>query len=258
VRKRGILESVSGLRQLLPEAGDVDAGELIAGLGLGARAPADRPYTVANFVASADGRATIDGRSRGLGDAGDKQIFRALRGVADGLLVGTGTLAAERYGRLVRDPAARRARERRGLAPEPVACVVTRHGELPSDIPLFAEPEARILIFSGAPVDLTGARAEVKVVRADPSELTMTNVLHQLRVTHGVRLLLCEGGPRLFGALLHERVVDELFLTLAPKLALGSGPGITAGLPLAGPAALRLETLLEGGGSLFVRYRIET
>ena len=65
----------------------------------------------------------------------------------------------------------------------------------------------------------------------------MTTVLRHLRSDYGVRTLLCEGGPTLFGALLTEDVVDELFLTLAPKLAGGgSGPTITSGPELAEPA----------------------
>ena len=66
----------------------------------------------------------------------------------------------------------------------------------------------------------------VTLVRLDPAELTLTSALRHLRAEHGVRALLCEGGPTLMGALLHERLVDELFLTLAPQLA-GGGTGPT-------------------------------
>jgi len=70
----------------------------------------ERPYTIANFVASVDGRATIDGLSRKLSDPGDRDLFRSLRERADAVLVGTATLAAENYGRML--PQAER-RERR-------------------------------------------------------------------------------------------------------------------------------------------------
>ena len=53
----------------------------------------------------------------------------------------------------------------------------------------------------------------------------------QLRADHGVRALLCEGGPRLHGELIEGGLVDELFVTHAPKLAGGVGPGLIAGLP---------------------------
>ena len=93
------------MRRLLPDPdpGPLDVSQLIAALALGDRATADRPYTVANMIESVDGRASFDGRSSALGDAGDKQVFRALRSVCDVVLVGPGTLASEHYGRLVRD-----------------------------------------------------------------------------------------------------------------------------------------------------------
>jgi riboflavin biosynthesis pyrimidine reductase len=70
-----------------------------------------------------------------------------------------------------------------------------------------------------------------------------------------VRSLLCEGGPTVFGALLRENLTDELFLTLAPKLAGGgSSPTVTSGPELPELLNLRLAWALEHGGSLFLRY----
>ena len=82
-------------------------------------------------------------------------------------------------------------------------------------------------------------------------------MLRRLRADYGVRALLCEGGPTLFGALLQEAVVDELFLTLAPKLAGGGrGPTITAGPGAGRSADLSLAWLLERNGSLYLRYSV--
>ena len=140
--------------RLFPAAGTVVVEEHVPGLALGDRAPADRPFTVASFVSSLDGRASVQGRSGGLGDDGDKAIFRALRRASDAVLVGTGTMQAESYGRIVADPGARAARVDRGLEPEPIAVTVTRSGRLPLEIPLFAEPEARVIVYSAAAVEL--------------------------------------------------------------------------------------------------------
>ncbi len=247
------------MRRLSPEGDEIDVDALVGGLALADRAPADRPYTIVNFASSADGRATLDGRSGGLGDEGDRQIFRALRAVADAILVGTGTLRAERYGRLIKDPERRRGRELRGLAAEPLAVTVTRSGSVPTDIPLFAEPEARVVVFSAAAwTPPAGARAgggaHVEVVPLAGDGSAMAPVLAALRRDHGVRLLLCEGGPSLFAALLREGLADELYLTLAPKLAAGTGTGITAGPALAEVTELRLAWALEATDSLFLRY----
>jgi len=244
-------------RQLLPKPGTVDVQALLSSLGLGERAPAERPYTVVNFVSSVDGRATLQGRSGGLGDDGDRAMFHGLREQVDAVLAGTGTLRAERYGRMLGREERRQRRARQSRSPEPLACIVSRSGDIPIDIPLFAEPEAKVVIFAPTELDLARSAAQVIIVRLDPGELTLTTVLRRLHADFGIRSLLCEGGPTLFGALVHEAVVDELFLTLAPKLA-GGGTGLTisAGPELADPRELELSWLLERNGSLYLRYSI--
>ncbi len=237
--------------QLWPERRELEVEDYVADLAFVDGAGAERPFTIVNFVSSVDGRATVHGRSGALGDAGDKALFRALRSEVDAVLVGTGTLGAERYGRLIRDPEVRERRDRRGLAPEPLACTVTRSGALPLEIPLFAEPEARILVFTCAEVDTSAARAQVEVVWMDPDQLSFARVLSHLRSMHDVRALLCEGGPRVFGALARERAFDQLFLTVAPKLV-GGGHDltITSGPELPDLDGLGLEGVLEREGTL--------
>jgi riboflavin biosynthesis pyrimidine reductase len=244
--------------QLLPELASVEPRELIAGLGAGAPG-AELPHTIVNFVVSVDGRVAIDGRSGGLSDAGDRVIFHALRERADAILAGTGTLAKENYGRLIPSADARARRVAAGRPAEPLACVITRSGAVPLSIPLFAEPEAVVVVFSPTPPALDGIRAQVRHVpisAEDPSFLQ--NAFATLRSDFGVGLLLCEGGPRLVSSLLHEGLVDELFLTLAPKLAGGdSGPTLTVGEPLPQPDPMRLTWLLHQGESLYLRYAID-
>jgi riboflavin biosynthesis pyrimidine reductase len=243
-------------QQLLPEPRAVHVEQLVADAGLAARASADRPYVVANLVASADGRATFRARSGELGDEGDLAIFRALRRSVDAVLVGTGTLGAEHYGRLIGDPAARRRREQGGLAPEPLVCIFTRSGHVPLEIPLFDEPEAAVIVFGPAGLETPDVAARVEVVGLGPQELTPLVMLSHLRRRHDVRSLLCEGGPTLLGALLADRLVDELYMTLAPKLTGGGGPAITSGPELSELISLTPEWVLERAGSLFLRYSL--
>jgi riboflavin-specific deaminase-like protein len=245
------------LRELLPKAKTLTVGEVVTSLNLVGRAGPNRPYTVVNFVVSTDGRVAFQGRSGALGGAADRAMFLGLRERVDAVLAGTGTMRTERYGRLVRDPEGRRRRAGSGLRPEPLACVISRTGNIPVHIPLFAEPEARVVVFTPTPPDLSQTRAQVDVVRLDPGQLTLTTMMRRLRSDYDVRALLCEGGPLVFGSLLQEGLVDELFLTLSPKLAGGGGgPTVTSGPELPELAPLELLWVHEEGGSLFLRYAV--
>jgi riboflavin-specific deaminase-like protein len=250
-------DPVPPLRQLLPDPREINVRELLDALNLAAHAPVDRPHTIANFVASTDGHAAFQGRSRWLSDDADRALFHGLREHVDAILVGTGTLRTERYGPLVRDPEGRRRRAASGLAPDPIACVFSRSGDIPTSIPLFAHPGSRIVVFTPASFDPSDFAAQVDVVRLDAGELTLTTMMRRLRSTYDVRSLLCEGGPTLFGALLQEDLVDELFLSLAPKLT-GGGPaaGISRGPELAEIRRLRLLWMLELESSLYLRYAL--
>lgn len=245
------------IRQLLPEPAIMAVEDLVASLDLAGRAGEERPYTVANFISTLDGRAAFGGRSAPLGDPADRELFHGLRERVDAVFAGSGTLRAERYGRLTKDPERRRRRAAAGLAPEPLACVVTLSGKVPTEIPLFAEPEARVVVFGPTEPDLSEVAAQVEVVRLDMGELTLTTVSRRLRSDYGVRSLLCEGGPTVFGALLRERLVDELFLTLAPKLAGGgTEPTIASGTELSELQQLEPVWALAHGGALYLRYAL--
>jgi riboflavin-specific deaminase-like protein len=245
-------------RQLFPEPAELPLAAFLDILASLRDSSPGRPYTVANFVSSVDGRATIGGRSAPLSNATDRALFHVLREAVDAVMAGTGTLAVERYGRMIKDPAARQRRLDRGLDAEPLAVVISRSGQIPYEIPLFGEPEARIVEFTGA----TAPRpipAQRELVCLEPGEVDLRTAMARLRSEFGVHTLLCEGGPTLFGALVAEGLVDELFLTVAPKLVGGdSNPAILTGPPLPEPAGLELRSALEREGSLFLRFAIRT
>lgn len=244
-------------RQLLPQPETVELGDLLQRVGVPPGPAGARPRVLVNFIASADGRCAFQGSSRALGDDGDRALFHGLREVADCVLVGTGTLRSEPYGRMLGRPERRERRLAAGRPAEPLACIITRTGEVPAQLPLFAEPESRIVIYAAAPLRLEVA-AQVEVVVLEPGELTPTTVMRRLAGDQGVEVVLCEGGPTLFASLLREGLADELFLTVAPKLAGGGpGPAITTGPELPEPAALQLIWLLERAGSLYVRYGLK-
>jgi riboflavin biosynthesis pyrimidine reductase len=243
------------MRRLHPDpVAPVDPFTLISEALAGCSHP-DRPYLVANFVASADGRATVQGGSTGLGDEGDRRIFRALRGCADALLVGPGTLEVERYGVISRHPPVVELRARLGLPPQPPLVTITRSGPIPR-IPLLADPRATLIVYTSTDVPVPEAAASVRVERRDRDGLTLRAVLADLRASHGVRLLLCEGGPTLFGSLVAAGLCDELFLTVSPMLAGGAGPTITDAMTGRAPRGLGLTWTLTQDDSLYLRYAL--
>jgi riboflavin biosynthesis pyrimidine reductase len=241
-------------RRAVPPGPAAPPESFYTGLALGDRAGAGRPYVVCNFVSTADGKATSSGRTAALGGEGDRAVFHLLRTQVDAVLAGTGTLAVERYGTLVRQEAMAAIRVAEGRPRQPLAVVVSRSGQVPFDIPLFAAPEARVALYapSGTVVP-TNCAADVTAHELAAGD-DLSPVLASLRREHGVRSLLLEGGPVLFNAMLAEDLVDEMFLTLAPALVGGGELGITAGAPLADAIHLKLVWALEREAHLFLRY----
>jgi len=228
--------------------------ELLAQVRPHERAPADRPFVFVNMIASVDGHAVVDGRSEALGDEADLELLLELRALADAVLIGTGTLRAEGYDRLVRSEERRARRRWAGLAEDPLAVVLSRRFDVPWDVGLFQAPEQPVLVYTGVEGEPPPVPAPVELVRLlDP---TPAAALADLRA-RGVRALLCEGGPRLHGALHAAGLVDELFLTLAPLVT-----GDEDALPIVAgghlPALVRLELLSvrQVGSELFLRYAV--
>jgi riboflavin biosynthesis pyrimidine reductase len=206
---------------------------------------------IANMVSSIDGRATIDGRSKWLGSDADTEMLVELRTIADAVLVGPATVRAESYGDLASLPERRARRRAAGLAERPLAVLITRSGAIPWGAGLFAAAEQPVVIYSGGDLEVPDVAAPVTVHRIDG--VVPVAALAHLRAEHGVRVVLCEGGPSLLHSLLAEDLVDELFITLAP-VVVGDDtqPRIISGGPLR--RAVELRWVLRSGGELFLRY----
>jgi riboflavin-specific deaminase-like protein len=225
---------------------------------------AQRVRVMLNMACTVDGRATVGGRSGPIGDRGDRELFHALRTAVDAVLVGAGTVRTERYRRLVRDEAHRRLRVARGLAEEPLACIVSASLSLsPAEIPLLADPAARVAILTPAPTGELpdGSAVPLEYVRAGrDGRLDLPAALGELHTRLGVRTILCEGGPHLNGDLFAAGLVDELFLSLAPKLAGGGLAGgslrILCGREFDPPLELELIEALASRSDLLLHYRV--
>ena len=185
----------------------------------------------------------------------DRRLFHAPEhsGV-DAVMVGAGTLRTERYGRMIKSEEVRERRVADGLTPDPLAVVVSASLALPADLPLLAEPEQRVAIATASDADLPDAAAQVEYLRVGDD---MPLLMARLREDFGVRSVLCEGGPTLNSHLVAADLVDELFLTLNPKLIGGADAfTIVAGRGLLAPAELEMVSVAEGDGDLFTRWRV--
>jgi riboflavin-specific deaminase-like protein len=246
------------LRRLHPDPGPTTPEEATTGLRFGELAPPDRPYLVLNMVETLDGRIAIDGRSGSIGNEADREIFHGLRTQADAVMAGAGTVRTERYGRMIKNDELRARREREGLEPDALAIVVSGRLNLPPDLPLLQDADSHVVVLTASDGEPPDVPARVEVLRGEPAPdagVVLAPLLRRLREEHGVRSILCEGGPALNHGLLREGLVDELFLALSPKLAAGEALTVVTGMGLRPPREFELLSVLESGGHLFMRYR---
>ena len=251
------------VRQVYPGGSALDDAALAAlynypGLG----APPAR-WLRANMVASLDGAATVEGRSGGLSNEADQQVFALLRAHADVILVGAGTARAEGYGPVRPESEGLRwAWLRDGRPSSPPIAVVTRALDLDLDSALIADtlPHARTIIIttgSALPARRDAAAARnAEVIVAGEASVDLKAAVDAL-AERGHQRISCEGGPHLLAQLANAGLLDELCLTISPLLA-GPGAGriVTGGLPMPGGAVLpfTLAHALENEGYLLCRY----
>jgi len=219
-----------------------------------------RPGVRLNMIASVDGATTIAGTSGGLGGVGDRLVFRTLRALTDVVLVGAGTVRAERYGPPALPPEDREARTARGQAALPTIAIVSRSCRLEWEAPLFTEPTTRPIVVTvedAAAADRARAAEAADVILAGQTTVDLAAALHELGA-RGARAVLAEGGPSLNRDLSAAGLLDELCLTLSPRLIGGASRRILDGPPLPGSQALDLCSLCEEDGFLFLRLRPST
>lgn len=245
------------LHRIHPDPAQIDPAEAISGLGWSALAAEDRPYVALNMVSTADGKATVMGRTRAISSETDRAIFHNLRTQADAVMAGAGTVRTEGYGPIVKNDELRAKREREGLDPNPLAVIVSGRLTVPTDVPLLQDPESRVLIMTQAQGELEGVGARVEYMRSQGGPFDLRPLFARLRTEYGVRSVMCEGGPTLNESLLLYGLVDELFLTVKPAIAGGADAlTIVAGMPLPELVQLELGWVLEEEGELYLRYRM--
>lgn len=248
------------MERLLPDHLVMEPGDIYQDLAFPVL-PEKRPYTAINMVATVDGKAALAWKAYSIGSKVDHLVMRRIRAAADGVMVGGETLRKENVNPTV--PAdLRPRREAQGLAPQPTAIAVTGSANLPLTGSFFragAFPPV-VLTTEQAPEDRVEAlKPHARVLVAGRERVEPALMMQKLVEELGIHRLVVEGGPTLNGILLAEGLVDELFCTVAPKLAGGSalrtiieGPA----LPLDRLTRLELVSLHHHENELFCRYRI--
>jgi 2,5-diamino-6-(ribosylamino)-4(3H)-pyrimidinone 5'-phosphate reductase len=235
-------------------AREITAGAIYENLELPPpeRDDVSRPYVIINMVSSIDGRTAIGGKASRIGSETDRRVMRALRSKADAVMIGAGTLRAEKLSLGLDDP-----------GPQPLAVIATRTGDVSLRRNLIVGEGQQVLVITThhAPKDLddqlAGRARVLRVPAALSGAVDLGEALRTLKAEHAVELLLVEGGPTLNHALISSNLADELFLTLAPKL-LGGAPNksltILNGPALATKDVNLISAHLADGDELFLRY----
>ncbi len=222
-----------------------------------------RPFVSANFALTWDGRiSTRRGTPSDFSSPRDKRRLVEIRARCDAVLVSAKTVAADNMSMGLPDAALRAARSARGQREYPVRVLLTNSGRINPALRLFTKTFSPVVIFS-----TTRMPARTRAALAPKADLwlhespsvNLPAMLATLRTDYRVRRLVCEGGAQIFRALLTAGLVDELHVTLCPRIFGGEkAPTLTglpgAFLPASIPLALRKMELI--GHECFLRYRV--
>ena len=248
---------------LYPEPGVLsDKGGIYKDLDLPELANRRLPYVLINMVSSVDGRSSVSGKASGIGGPADRGAMRALRSRVDAVMVGAGTLRAEKLNLGLDEPEAE----------QPLAVVVGGAGGLPvlehlvrpaRQAVILAVPE-KYPVQDGADTDGSGdGLTTLQCPGPRPDRVDLLHLLQVLKAEYAVDRLLVEGGPGLNRSLIDAGLVDEFFLTVAPKLLLGPEAAILGATAedneVRTPSqALALVSVHSAGDELFLRYRVRS
>lgn len=203
-----------------------------------------------------DGSISLDGRVGALTSAADQVVFRLLRELADVVMVGAGTVRAERYGPVSVGDAGRQRRLERGQRPVPPVAIVTRSLRLDLSSRLFAHDGARTLVITVDHVDPAARRRVEEVADVVVAGDTLVEPARALAAlaARGMRVVTCEGGPSLITSLVSADMLDELCLTVTPLIG-GDPLRLVADQPRLPLTRFALAHAIAGGrDELFLRY----
>ncbi len=223
------------------------------------------PFVLVNMAMTADGKiATANRLVSSFGSRRDQEHLLQLRATADAVMAGARTVDSNPI-TLGPGPAKyRHLRLRRGLAEFNLRIVASRTGSVNPNATVFQRGFSPIIILTTRRAtqarlkQLRAVAAEVKICGV--KEINFHRALRWLGNKWHVTRLVCEGGGELNDALFRAGLVNELHLTVCPKIFGGrAAPTIADGLgtgSLARAARLELHSARRQGEEMFLVYRV--
>jgi riboflavin-specific deaminase-like protein len=225
----------------------------------------NRPFVLINMAMSADGKiAPPHRRFVAFGSRRDHKNLLALRATADAVMCGARTVDSAPVTLDSGGAAYERRRLRGGLAKQNLRIVVSGSGSVDPGAAIFRHPGSPLIVLSSGQAPKSRL-AKLKrladcVKVCGKNRVALGQALGWLRREWAVKRLLCEGGGELNFELLLLGLVDELHLTICPKIIGGKdAPTIADGdgfAHLAKAANLKLTRQRRVGDELFTTWRI--
>lgn len=224
------------------------------------------PYVSVNFAITADGKInTANRKVESFSSRRDREHMLELRAGADAVMAGARTVDLNPVTMGPGGKSYRRRRLRSGLTEYNLRVVVSGSGTVDPKATLFDKQFSPILILTterAGPKRLEALRRRAQEVYVcGETEIDFVRGLRWLRRKWKVRHLLCEGGGELSGALFHAGLVDELHLTICPKIFGGrDAPTLADGkghLKLGDATLMKLKSFKRVGDELFLVYRVQ-
>ncbi len=245
---------------------ELQAEDVYADLTPGSAVRGDEPYVAINMVSTLNGRVSVGGKASPIGSSLDRRIMRNIRSAFDAVLVGAGTVRAEEMNLSVPDELSEK-RKANGLPAQPLGLILAGSDKLPLQRKLFRQRGGQtVVVVAGDDTpQSTIEEAEALGIRVldtkAPGRPEPVEILRLLKDLLNVRTLLLEGGPTVNGSFLASGKVDELFLTLSPKISLSTGDESTIaqaqGARSTHPIGFDLASVHSASqeGELYLRYR---
>lgn len=181
-----------------------------------------KPHVFLNMAMSLDGKiSTRDGTGPRFTGSADKVRLREIRTRADAILVGAGTIIADDP-TFTEDGIYKDERVKRGLSPQPIKVVVSGTGRVPESALIFQPNGAPALVFTAKRIPENRLRILEKAADAvhlvGDEEVDFLQIVEILARRYGVKNLLIEGGGQVNFAMFRAQLIDEVYLTLSPRL----------------------------------------